>query len=221
MEKKIKINTFDGLRTIGAVSILCMHVLANSFFELNDTFVSIVSSFSVFIELFFILSGFGMCYGYYDKIKKGQVDFNIFYKNRYVRILPFFVCLLVIDFCISFQGVSTIIDAFSESTLLFCFIPYFSTSLVGVGWFLGVIFAFYCIFPFFCYTIWTKRRAWVSLVIGTIFHFICKYYYTDNGTQVLCNIALWMVFFIIGGILYLYNDTIKSIVLKFYKLFIS
>ena len=48
MEKKIKISTFDGLRTIGAISILCMHVLANGFFQLNDTFVSIVSSFSIF-----------------------------------------------------------------------------------------------------------------------------------------------------------------------------
>lgn len=52
-------------------------------------------------------------------------------------------------------------EAFANMTLSFGLIPGNDISVVGVGWFLGVIFLFYMLFPFFVFLMGTKEASLV------------------------------------------------------------
>ncbi len=211
--KKEYYNNLNGIRTIAAICIIIMHVAKNANYDITGFFyTNIICRFESFVTMFFVLSAFSMCCGYYDKIKNNKINLNDFYKKRYIRIWPFFAMLVGLELIFSFSGKNTIFEAFSDLTLLFGFLPCSSIEVVGVGWTLGVIFAFYCLFPFFVFLLWNRKRAWFSLVISLGIQYLCQFYFLNNENRVLCNVMAWWCYFIIGGILFLYKDKIKDIV---------
>lgn len=167
----------------------------------------------VLVQLFFMLSGFGMCCGYYEKMKSGTVDLNGFFSRRYARIWPFFTTLVCIDILsevVMGNGLSRSLwyEAFANITLLFGFLPGGDFQVMGIGWTLGVIFGFYCLFPFFVFALWTKKRAWFSLVITLALNYVCKTYFAA-GNMAAGHICLqWMCCFVAGGVIFLYKDNI-------------
>ena len=81
--------------------------------------------------------------------------------------------------------------------------------MVGVGWFLGTIFVFYMIFPFFVFLMKDKKRAWFVMGICLILHLLCIIRFEGaNGRR---NIIYSSIFFVAGGLIYLYRDKLKSI----------
>ncbi|MGN1115681.1 MAG: acyltransferase family protein [Candidatus Ornithomonoglobus sp.] len=206
--KSNRFDNLDGLRSIAAICIILMHVYLNGKYNINNIFIDIISRSANFVQLFFIISGFGMCCGYYEKIKNNKITLNSFYKKRYIKILPYFALLVVIDLVISKFALNSIVEGFSDITLFYAFFPNSKIQVIGVGWALGVIFAFYCLFPFIVFLLWNKRRAWIMLIIAIIINCVCTSYFTVDGSAVSCNLARWMCYFILGGILYLYKDKI-------------
>lgn len=96
--KRENYNSLDGLRAYSAVGIAMMHFLANiksgqlSWVPANH----VIGFFTNFVYLFFMVSAFSMCCGYYERVKSGQVSMNDFYKKRYKRIWPYFAILCMI-----------------------------------------------------------------------------------------------------------------------------
>ena len=213
---KERYENFDGIRTFAALGILCMHVLILGQFPENmggGTVYKLISGMGVLVQLFFMLSGFGMCCGYYDKMKSGTVDLNTFFSRRYLKIWPFFTVLVCIDILsetVMGSGLSrgVLYEAFANLTLLFGFLPGKDFQVMGIGWTLGVIFGFYCLFPFFVFALWTKRRAWFSLLTTIALNYLCKTYFAV-GDMAASHICLqWMCCFVAGGVIYLYKDCI-------------
>ncbi len=65
-----KYTNLDGLRTAGALFVLLMHVYANGGYNLGNGFITrIIANGGEFVKMFFIISAFGMCCGYYDRFK--------------------------------------------------------------------------------------------------------------------------------------------------------
>lgn len=213
---KEKYENFDGIRTFSAIGILCMHVLILGQFPENavgDSAYRMIAGMGVLVQLFFMLSGFGMCCGYYEKMKSGTVDLNRFFSRRYVKIWPFFTTLVCIDILsevVMGSGLSRslLYEAFANITLLFGFLPGRDFQVMGIGWTLGVIFGFYCLFPFFVFALWTKKRAWFSLLITLVLDYLCKTYFAV-GNMAAGHICLqWMCCFVAGGVIYLYKENI-------------
>ncbi len=210
-------DSINGLRTFCAIGIMLMHIRANMQLEINGClYNTIIPFFTNFVFLFMMISGFGMCCGYYDKIKNNKISPNEFYKKRYKKILPFFTVLVIIEI-ISQRTLSSLYEGFANLTLASSFLPNAHISVIGVAWTLESVFAFYMLFPFFVFLLDNKKRAWISLIIAYIFNLICTaYFFTDScvisnfskGT----NIIYCSVFFIIGGILYLYRENIEKAV---------
>lgn len=94
-----------------------------------------------------LLSAFSMCCGYYEKVKNGTLDLEHFYKRRYQRIWPFFAILCTLELIVEHK-LTAFYEWIADLTLAFGLLPNPNISVVGVGWFLGVIFVFYMIFPF-------------------------------------------------------------------------
>lgn len=192
-----------------------MHIRVNADYQLPDCIiVNIINMAALLVELFFIISGFGMCCGYYESVKNGQISMDRFFKKRYLKILPFFAILVCIDLLLSFNQ-SSLIESFSDLTLMYGFFPNSNIKVIGVGWALGVIFAFYMLFPFFVFMIWNKRRAWFFLAVTIMIDYFCKHYFLVDGKSVNCNIASWLCYFVVGGLIYLYREQIENIVSRF------
>ncbi len=98
-------------------------------------------------------------------------------------------------------------EAFANLTLMFGFYTQSGMSVIGVGWTLGVIFGFYILFPFFVYLIWTKKRAWMILLITMVISYVSTVYFGSGGS--LC--FPWLCYFVAGGLIYLYRAEIERL----------
>lgn len=205
-------DNLDGLRSFAAIGIILMHIMSNTDYQLpHNVITNIIGMAGLLVQLFFMISGFSMCCGYYERVKNGEISLNSFYKKRYLKILPFFAFLVCIDIVISGFSTSNLIEGFSDITLMYGMFPNSDIQVIGVGWALGVIFAFYLLFPFYVFMLWTKKRGWFFFAVTVAIYYVCVYYF--KGTN--CNIAKWLCYFMAGGIIYLYRDSIGRIVGKY------
>ena len=208
MMKKEHYGAIDGLRTIACIGIVMMHLAANTGYSITGFFYnSMIPSFTNFVYLFMTVSAFGMCCGYYHKMLNNQINLSDFYTKRFKKILPFFALLVLIDVLLS-PSLNAIYEAFADLTLLFGFLPNAGNiSVIGVGWFLGLIFVFYICFPFYCVLIKNKKRAWIVFFLSLIFNYICSFYFDTGRTNILYSSC----YLIAGGLIYLYRTNIRSL----------
>ena len=204
---KNRYDAIEGLRAYSAIGIVLMHVLANGKYAIcGVVFDTIIPSFTNLTFLFMIISGFSMCCGYYDKIINNKITLSEFYSKRFAKAWPFFALLCVFDFIIS-PSVNSLREVFANLTLCFGLLPNANISVIGVGWFLGLVFVFYLIFPFFCYLVSDKRRAWFSFVVALAFNLFCSDYFGIERT----NIMYSAMFFLAGGLIFIYREELEKI----------
>lgn len=143
--KSVRYEGIDGLKAYAIIGIALMHVLANGEYGIGGfVFERLIPSFTNFVFLFMMVSGFGMCCGYYQKIIDQKISIEDFYKKRYIKIWLYFALLCALDFVISPSKES---------------------------------FVFYMLFPFFCFLIGNKKRAWGVAATALVFNWLCGSYF--------------------------------------------
>lgn len=208
MKKVEKYNSLNGLRAFACIGILLMHALSNGNYEINHILTTVIQSFTQFVYLFMIISSFSMCCGYYEKIKNNKISLEEFYIKRIKKIMPFFIFLIIIDVIYN-HNFSSLIEGFADATMMFSFLPN-SLSVIGVGWFLGLVFIFYMIFPFFVFLFSNKKRAWFVTFVALIMNLVSILYFGIDRT----NMFYSFIYFCIGGLIYLYKDNITNYISK-------
>lgn len=217
---KKRYSSLDGLRAFAALGIVAMHVMTNGGYQLPTILSKVIGSMGEFVYLFMALSGFSMCCGYYERILDGKISISDFYKRRFQKIFPFFAMLSCLDLVIN-PTISSLCETFANLTLCFGLLPNPSMSVVGVGWFIGLVFVFYLVFPFFCYLLENRKRAWMAFGIALLFNFACStYFFNDlhvvNGFDCRTNILYCSPFFMLGGLLYLYREKLEGFASQLY-----
>lgn len=92
----------DGVKAYAIIGIALMHILTNGEYRMGGfVFERMIPSFTNLVFLFMMVSGFGMCCGYYQKFKDQKIGVVDFYKKRYSKIWPYFALLCVLDFVMS------------------------------------------------------------------------------------------------------------------------
>ena len=189
-------------------------------------FERLIPSFTNLVFLFMMVSGFGMCCGYYQKIIDQKISIEDFYKKRYIKIWPYFALLCALDFIMS-PSKESMFDVFANLTLCQGLLPNAKISVIGVSWTLAVIFVFYMLFPFFCFLIGNKKRAWGVAVAALVFNWLCGVYFFDGnhivdslsvGFPPRLNIVYDAIYFIAGGLIFLYRKELAEFASK-YKVF--
>lgn len=194
----------DGLRAYACIGIILMHVLSFGTFGITGfVYERIIPSFTHFTALFMMVSAFSMCCGYYEKFQTGNVSIEDFYKKRIKRIWPFFALFCTIELIVN-HDLNSLYEWFADITLVFGLIPNHGISVVGVGWFIGTIFVFYMIFPFYIFLLKSKIRAWIAMAVSVLLHILCMVRFTDANTG--GNIVYSSMYFMGGGLIYLYRD---------------
>ena len=207
-----KYKSIDGLKAISIIIIILVHVAINGNYKIDNYYYNFaIQHLRVFIEMFFILSAFGMCCGYYEKIKNREIDLNTFYKKRIIKIWPYFALLILVDLISSGFTQKNIIEAFLDGTLFIGFLPNNYIDIAGIGWTLGVIFAFYFLFPFFVFIMWNKVRAWIALAVFVLIKIFGDSYIYSSGQPHNGFFLTWFYLFIIGGLIYLYKEQLIKI----------
>ena len=213
----------DGLKAYAIIGIALMHVLANEEYGIGGfVFERLIPSFTNLVFLFMMVSGFGMCCGYYQKIVDQKISIEDFYKKRYIKIWPYFALLCALDFVIS-PSKESLFEVFANLTLCQGLLPNAKISVIGVSWTLAVIFVFYMLFPFFCFLIGNKKRAWGVAVTALVFNWLCGTYFFDGnhienlrsvGFTSRLNIVYDAIYFIAGGLIFLYRKELAEFASK-------
>ncbi len=186
-----------------------MHVLANTSVKPTECLITknIISPMAELVLLFMMVSAFGMCCGYYERVKAGRMRPSDFYGKRYGRILPFFALVVCLDLAYA-PSWDSLVEGFSDVTLVFGLCPECDIEVIGVGWFLGTIFVFYMLFPFFVFLLDDRRKAWVALSLSLAWQLsMVHYYHAAGGRQMLYSAP----YFIAGGLVFLYRDDIAAL----------
>lgn len=204
MEKKHYYG-IDWLRAMACIGIVMMHIQTNNSYQLTGFIAErMISSFTDFTFLFMTISAFGMCAGYYEKVQSGKVNWVNFYKKRYLKVLPFFAVVVLIDIVFN-HDFTSFIEAIPNLTLTRGFFPN-EIEQIGVAWFLGLVFVFYAIFPLFCAMLNSKKSGWLFFAVSLLLNFVVARFYEIERTNIIYSLP----FFIAGGLLYLYRDKVKN-----------
>ena len=117
MDNRTRYEGIDGLKAYAIIGIALMHVLANGEYSIGGfVFERLIPSFTNLVFLFMMVSGFGMCCGYYQKIIDQKISVEDFYKKRYIKIWPYFTLLCALDFMMS-PSKESLFEVFANLTL--------------------------------------------------------------------------------------------------------
>lgn len=217
-------SSLDGLRSLACLGIVVMHIQEN--LPMQSTRIPVVSDVigvaGDFVLLFMMISAFSLCCGYLQNFQEGKISLEKFYTKRYKRILPFFALLTIIDvlfccfsnhFVFSEIIIGELWEAFANFTLLFGLVSGNHISVIGVGWFIGVIFFFYLLFPFYSTLLTNKKKAWFAFAVSIMWSIAIKYYFAPVQGSFSGNTCMLVIapYFMMAGIIYLYRNTLKSL----------
>lgn len=221
---KVRYEGIDGLKAYAILGIVLMHVLTNSEYGIGGfVFEQLIPSFTNLVFLFMMVSGFGMCCGYYQRFKELKIGVGEFYTKRYNKIWPYYALLCALDFVMS-PSKSALYEVFANLTLCQGLLPNMNISVIGVSWTLAVIFVFYLLFPFFCFLLENRKRAWLAFFCTVIYNFVCSTYFFDKSHiadrvevnfSARTNILYCAVYFIAGGLIFLYRKKLAEFASKY------
>lgn len=202
----------DGLRGLAAVGIVMMHVEANGNFGLQGFAAdSLIPSFTYFTRLFMVISAFSLCCGYYDRFLSGNISLERFYSRRLRKIWPLFAMLCTLDLLVE-PSLDTLYQYLADLSLMFGLMPNNQIRVMGVGWYIGLVFVFYLCFPFYCFLLASKRRAWMTFAGSLLLHWLCNVSFPDSA--VATNIVNMSMFFVAGGLIFLYRIDVQRLLEK-------
>lgn len=207
--------SLNRLRAFAALGIVLMHVQANMAIKPSVNYLTsnIIGNMACLTLLFMMVSAFSMCCGYYDRVRIGAITPQAFYSKRYHRAWPFFAIMVTLSFLMD-PSWNTFCQTFADLTLCFNLLPNPHIEIIGVGWFLGLVFTFYMLFPFFTFLLSSKKKSWMVLALSLMFCYIEATYFCRENFVVrpitYLNIVYCAPFFIVGGMAYLYRKEIKT-----------
>lgn len=207
-QDKEKYFAIDLLKVMAAIGIILMHVRANSGYDIHGFLYNrIIPSFTDGTFLFMAISAFGLMCGYFSKYLEGTISWELFYAKRIKKIWPFFAILVCLDVILSLSY-DSIHQGLTDLTLLYGFLPDSGNiEVIGVGWFIGLIVVFYLCFPFFCFVMSNRKRAWSAFVISVLCLYLGTSYYKVGRS----NIFFSFIFFVVGGIVFLYREQLRRV----------
>ncbi len=144
-----RITGIDGLRGIASLVIVIFHVLSIPLLDISDNFLFIQKYFAFGVTIFLIISAFSLFLNYNSKLVSSS-SIKDYYINRYSRIAPLFIfmmllftVILVTEFKIHPDLREIIVNIF----FLYNFIPDKHSGIIWASWTMGTLFIFYFVMP--------------------------------------------------------------------------
>lgn len=179
MEVKKEIPALTGVRFIAVLFVFLFHyfkkdILTGNFFQ--QLLQGAVNHFHIGVSIFFVLSGFLICYNYYEKTELKKSFYLRFYAKRFIRIYPLFFLIVTATFLWAtvrsrneeFSGV----DYLMHITLLKGVFQSYYLRGIGQTWSLTTEETFYLLAPLIFYIIRIKKIFYGQIVFYLVIGFL-------------------------------------------------
>ena len=91
MTRTKEYSSLNGMKAFAAIGIMLMHIRANGNYDIDGyLYNTVILSLTDFVFLFMVISAFGLCCGYFEKMVSKNVDIFGFYSRRFQKI---FFCI--------------------------------------------------------------------------------------------------------------------------------
>lgn len=157
-----------GLRAIAAYMVYFFHTLSTTHIPANNFFDYVLQTGYLGVSVFFVLSGFLICYRYSDNYKWSKQWFQNYMINRIARIYPLFFILTIFTFIYNHYFEVEKIDfiiLFSNLTFIRAYFNDFLFTGITQGWSLTVEETFYVLAPALFLLINKKIRLSVLFLV--------------------------------------------------------
>lgn len=167
------IKSICGLRFIFALLICAGHYVFTTPAAGNYYNKALFFDTDAAVTFFFILSGFSLSYGFYNKMKDGSFNSFQFLKKRFFKLYPMHIIALIVILILFGKSYDwngeTIRNFILNIFLLHSYVPdincYFAFN--RVSWYLSTLFSLYVFFAFFFKPIFTSRHPMWILAIAS------------------------------------------------------
>ncbi len=163
-----------GLRYIAALFVFIHHLTP---LWLPVPLYNFFQEFHVGVPVFFVLSGFLICYRYYDNVQLNRVWFKNYMINRFARIYPLYFLVTVVAIYFFKEGWMAF---FMNITFLRGFFGDFIFTGVHQGWSLTVEECFYLLAPFI-FVLSTRIKLMFQALLIFLTGIILATYVTPNS----------------------------------------
>lgn len=200
----MKYNTLESLRGLAAIVVALYH----SGFVVDGRY-PVIGQGSIFVDFFFVLSGFVMAFAYTEKISQGY-RFSDFVLLRFGRLYPLHIFMLLVwlpyilakAYAHHELGMGT--DPFEKNSLYSFVSNILLLNSMGLhateswntpSWSISVEFYTYLVFYFSVFALRIQRAVFAPLLISVAAYFVL---YTQNSFSLLATTD-WGFFRCIGG----------------------
>lgn len=217
----MRYRSLDGFRGICALMVVIYHLNVSGVISNSN----IVNNSYLFVEFFFVLSGFVITSSYNNKVHDYK-EFILFVKRRLARIWPLhiFMTLAFIPFALVNLilgidlGERFSFSSFLQNLILIQALGINNETTWNIpSWSISVEFYTYVLFALVCWFVTLRNIAWVSLVISIASVAILYLYSTMGDTHSLAILRCFYSFFL-GVVAYHIHDRIK--IRSFLEIFI-
>ncbi|MBS1599897.1 MAG: acyltransferase [Bacteroidetes bacterium] len=154
MTKEIKLSSdsyfpaLTGIRAVAASMIFLHHYNILKPAWVGQLIHDSIDEFHIGVTIFFVLSGFLICFRYYDFVQLGRKWIWRYFVNRFARIYPTYFLVTIISFipgiCLQYCSLKVL---FLNLTFLRGFFDEYKATGAPGGWSLTVEEIFYFLFP--------------------------------------------------------------------------
>lgn len=202
----------DILRGFAAISVIIVHLIAQSGIDFGPVVSQIGSRFTASVTLFFAISAFSIAYTYNDEFIN-KSDFKAFFIKRFFRLAPLFYFAMLVEGVIifnAFNHLPSLFELLMSGTFLFNLVPKMQNGIVWAGWSLSIEWVFYLLYPVIFVLCNHKKLIAVLWLISIFVSSNIALAPGATGIEVYMNILNHMVFFISGIAVYLWLPELRK-----------
>lgn len=211
--KKKRIDGPDILRGFAAISVIVVHIIAQSGIDFGPTITQIGSKFTASVTLFFTISAFSIAYTYSDEFINKD-GFKSFFIKRFFRLAPLFYFAMLTEGVIiyhAFDHLPSIFELLMSGTFLFNLVPKMQNGIVWAGWSLSIEWIFYLLYPIIFVLSNNKKLIAIIWMLSIFVSSSIAQTRDASGIEIYMNILNHMVFFISGIAIYLWITELNNI----------
>ncbi|MEI6044603.1 MAG: acyltransferase [Chloroflexota bacterium] len=164
------LHALTGLRYIAALMLLLFHLPIG--LDVPGQLYAIIRSGFAGVSLFFTLSGFVLCYNYFELLQKSFVSkIGPFWFARFARIYPMYLLALLFSMGLIMPKPSPSFGVFVVHALAlqsYILDPATITIFNGPSWSISTEFFFYLVFPLVILGVRYLRHPWQVLLLGVV-----------------------------------------------------